>query len=120
MCIRDRLGTDAFVRSHAEERLQKEMRLLDKLPALGDVQCVWVMLAMSARARANHMARILPPNMSRDCTDGHDNATWDCFCNIFGVSAILRHDGLARQVAILPGRMGGLSLHSYGGLLGIV
>ena len=85
--------------------------MLDELPLLGDVQCSWVVLGMSAVARSNHLARILPPTMSRGYTDGHDDAIWECFCNILGVGA-LHNDRLARQIATLPGRMGGLGVRS--------
>eukprot|EP00959_Pyramimonas_sp_CCMP1952_P435189 9112610-Pyramimonas_sp.AAC.1 len=35
------LGTPDFVKAHAEERLQKERRLLDELPQLEDVKTAW-------------------------------------------------------------------------------
>ena len=78
---------------------------------MDDVQSAWVLLNMSAVPRSNHLVRILPPTTSQDYSTAHDTAIWNCFCNILGAGA-LRDDLLAKRIASLPGRLGGLGLRS--------
>ena len=105
------LGTNAFMESFAADRLQKEQKLLDELPKLQDLQCAWVLLSQSAVLRSNHTVRILPPSLSQTYAKKHDAAVWTTFCKLFGVGD-LSEDELARHVATLPGRLGGLGLRS--------
>ena len=105
------LGSKAFVEAFAEERLRKEAQLLDELPKLGDLQCAWALLSQSAVLRANHTVRILPPTSSQMYAQKHDAAVWKTFCKMFGVGA-LENDKLAKYVATLPGRLGGLGLRA--------
>ena len=74
------LGTLLWARgwsaTQAAKRMGKEQRLLDQLPNLGDLQCAWLMLAMSCVPRANHTIRTLSPNFSAPYATLHDNATF--------------------------------------------
>ena len=105
------LGKAAFVEAHARKRLGTEERLLRELPEIGDPQVAWVLLLQSAVPRANHTLRVLPPTVSANYAEAHDNAIWRAFCAIFGAQ---EHAGdlRARIVASLPGRLGGLGLRS--------
>ena len=76
-----------------------------------DLQCAWIMLSMSAVPRANHMIRMVPPSLVRGYTLAHDNAIWNCFCKLFEVETF-SGDLLARNVASMPSRLGGLGLRS--------
>ena len=105
------LGTREFVEAHANERMEKEMVLLERLSDLSDLQCKWVLLSQSAVPRANHSLRILPPSLSRRYAEAHDQAVWSAFCTTFGASHY-HDDAAARNVSTLPGRMGGLGLRS--------
>ena len=82
--------------------------MVSKMP---DLQCGWVMLSMSAVPRANHMIRMVPPSLVHVYSLAHDNAIWDCFCKMFAVDAF-SDDALARNIASLPSRFGGLGLRS--------
>ena len=95
----------------AEERLGKERKLLDELPQLGDLHCAWVLLSQSAALRSNHLVRILPRSLSEAYALKHDAALWETFCKVFGVGDLSKED-VARNVATLPGRLGGLGLRS--------
>jgi len=69
------------------------------------------MLSQSAVPRANHTIRILPPSASSAYAAKHDAAIWETFCKVTGAAG-LSEDALAKQVATLPGRLGGLGLRS--------
>ena len=54
---------------------------------------------------------MVPPSQTRQYAKDHDNAIWDTFCKILE-SESLRQDVLARKIATLPGKLGGLGLRS--------
>ena len=104
-------GKPEFVAAFAEERMESERVLLERLAKLDDPQCAWLMLSMSAVPRANHFIRMLPPSQSTQYAQAHDEAVWSCFTTLMGTTE-LRDDALARHIATLPARMGGLGLRS--------
>jgi hypothetical protein len=105
------LGTNAFVDRIGRERVIEEQRLLTKTPQLPDLQCAWILLSLSAQPRANHMLRVVPPSQKLPYARAHDDIIWQCFCNLLqaGNSSA---DQLARDIASLPARLGGLGLRS--------
>ena len=54
---------------------------------------------------------MVPPSLAQRYAVDHDNAIWDCFCTVFDVTAF-SGDVLARKIASLPSRLGGLGLRS--------
>ena len=105
------VGHPAFVQAWAEDRLRAEQELLDQLLKLPDVQCAWLLLLMCASPRANHAIRTMPPSASATYARGHDDAIWTTLQAMLGGmgDAEAAH---ARQVAALPGALGGLGLLS--------
>ena len=70
------IGHADFVCAWTAERLHEELKLLQQLPLLPDLQCSWLLLSMCASPRANHALRTLPPS---EYADAHDAAIWDTF-----------------------------------------
>ena len=105
------LGTPEIVQAHAQQQIVKEKFLLGQIQGLPDLQCSWVLLSQCAVPRANHTIRILPPSLSGTYTKQHDDSIWKAFCESFSAKH-LTEDELARQIASLPGRKGGLGLRS--------
>ena len=105
------LGHPAFVRTLTDKRLDDEERFLSKLLRLGDVQCAWLLLSYCGVPRANHLVRVLPPEVAEEYAARHDCALWRCLCALLGCESRLG-DTLARDVATLPVRLGGLGLRS--------
>ena len=71
------MGTAEFVQHHTQDRMRKEQALLDWLPKMGDLQCAWLLLALCATPRANHVIRALPPTQARAYALEHDSRIWD-------------------------------------------
>ena len=105
------IGQPAYVDSFATTRVETENRLLKQLVKLPDLQCAWIMLSMSAAPRSNHMVRMLPPSQARTYAQQHDIAMWSTLCDMLHAGT-LQADELARDIATLPGRFGGLGLRS--------
>ena len=76
-------GKQEYVDRIAAERTEEKGHMLRQLPNMPDLQCAWVMLAISAVPRANHMVRMLPPSQVRGYAERHDAAIWQTFCQLF-------------------------------------
>ena len=105
------LGHPQFVAAHTDTRLLDEVRLLQELPLLPDLQCAWLLLAMCASPRADHLLRTLPPSLSASYARGHDDAVWRCLLALLGEEGDADPEvAAARRLALLPARLGGLGL----------
>ena len=107
------IGHPAYVASHTDARLREEARLLQELPLLPDLQCAWLILAMCAAPRADHLdlLRTLPPDLSASYARGHDDAVWQCLRDLLGEPDDRDPEvAAARRLALLPARLGGLGL----------
>lgn len=108
------IGTAEYVKARGGERLQEERELLNLLPDLPDTQCAWLLLALSAVPRANHLLRTVPPSQISAYAKEHDAALWTALNKLLGTEqepeASL--NGLSHKVATLPARHGGLGLRS--------
>ena len=59
--------------------MQEEQELLDQLPQLPDLQRAWLLLAMCAAPRANHVLRTVPPMLVAPYAKMHDDVICDTF-----------------------------------------
>ena len=75
--------------AHTDTRLLEQARLLQELPLL-DLQCAWLLLAMCASPRADHLLRTLPPDLSASYVRGHDDAVWRGACRVKKTTLIPR------------------------------
>ena len=107
------VGTPEYVRAHARARMEDERRLLDQLPRLPDTQCAWLLLRYCASPRANHLLRTVPPEQLEPYAADHDAAMWEALRGILGGGDLeASQEQVARALAFLPGRSGGLGLQA--------
>ena len=106
------LGSEAFVRRELRRKRETQDQLLARLPAVGDLQCAWLLLLFCASPRANCLLRMLPPGATEAFAREHDAAV--CAC----LAALLSQDSLPTQalpqptqrLVHLPLRFGGLGV----------
>ena len=108
------LGSEAFVRRELRRKRETQDQLLARLPAVGDLQCAWLLLLFCASPRPNYLLRMLPPGATEAFAREHDAAV--CAC----LAALLSQDSLPTQalpqptqrLVHLPLRFGGLGVRS--------
>ena len=107
------LGSAQFVSGKLQARVEEERRLWEAIPTVPDLQCGWQILLQSANPRANHTLRTLPPSSSAEYGRQHDEGVWNTAVALLGQLPGTPQDiAVARSVASLPMRMGGLGLRS--------
>ena len=104
------LGHPDFVAAHLDRVLSDHRTLLERIPAVQDVQCAWALLLHNACGRANYQVRVVRPALTEAFAMGHDEGLWRCMCEILRV--LLDTGVLARDTASLPLALGGLGLRS--------
>ena len=55
--------------------------LLERIPAVPDLQATWLILFFCAPARANFLLRALPPEATREFAKEHDESLWMSVCH---------------------------------------
>ena len=95
------------------DRIEDESRLWETIPSIPDLQCAWQLLVQSANRRANHSLRTMPPSCTAEHARAHDQGMWQTVETLLDQTpGIDAERALARELATLPMRMGGLGLRS--------
>ena len=93
------IGSDEFIKGWVRKNLVGQQVLLDRIPAMQDLQSAWLVLLLCVSARANYVLRNLPPEQVSPYAAEHDASTWACLCSIVGRDVA---DPVAREVTGLP------------------
>ena len=98
------------LKGHLVRVLNDHHTLLERIPAVQDVECAWPLFLHSAASRANCQVRVVRPALTEAFARGHDEGLWQCMCEILRV---LSAAGLlARDTASLPLALGRFGLRS--------
>ena len=104
------LGHPAFVQAQLEETTRRHQILLERIPAVQDVQSAWALLLHCAGSRANYLLRVVRPDLVRSFAERHNRGLWQCLARILGRSS--EWDITTQEVASLPLSLGGLGLRN--------
>ena len=96
------IGHPDFVMSKLEEKSHEHRVLLERIPAIEDIQCAWLFLLFCAAVRANYFLRVVQPALSARFATAHDNDIWRCCCQLMDIEDTDR----SRQLSSLPGPEG--------------
>ena len=103
------LGHTDFVSAFLERKSRDHHVLFSRIPRVEDVQSAWALLLHCASARANHLLRVVRPELVRDFAARHDSSLWTCMCEILRVD-FGECSANARNSATLPLPLGGVGL----------
>ena len=68
------LGSLEFVQARLRAKLSEHESLLERIPAVPDLQSAWVLLSYCAAARANYALRSIRPELTEEFAGEHGNA----------------------------------------------
>ena len=105
------LGTSEYAQKYTNDRMEHELKLLDKIDTIGHLQEEWLLLYFCGSPRANHTLRTTPPALATTYAIAHDDAVLTTFGKILGISTS-ELDGETRQQLQLPMRFGGSGLRN--------
>ncbi len=112
MVLGSPLGTAAYVRASLADKFAEHDQLLQALGHMEDLQAAWLILSMCAAARPNYLLRAVPPELTEAFSNQHDNAMASSLLRLLGFDEAGEDVDLARSLAQLPLRLGGLGLRS--------
>ena len=79
------MGHPVFVTAHLQRITQEHRVLLERIPAVQDVQYAWLILLHCAAARANYLLRVFRPALVRQFAENHDAVLWRCLYQILDI-----------------------------------
>ena len=104
------VGHPGYVSAQLQEKSDSHSVLLDRIPAMEDLQAAWLLLLFCAQAKANFLLRSVHPDSTLQYATRHDNRCWECLCRILRVSSEV---GItSQQIASLPSQLEVWGLHS--------
>jgi hypothetical protein len=106
------LGSDEYVAEFLADLRGDHDQLLDRLPSMDDLQAAWLILLFCGATRANYVLRTVAPTSSAGFAAQHDEAIWRPFKRMLGEAPNGEAEDIARAIAQLPLRKGGLGLRS--------
>ena len=102
------LGHGSYVQAQLRSKAASHRVLLERIPAIPDLQSAWLLLLFCASPRANNYLRVVHPTSSQAFANEHDQDIWRCFSTLLGqVSGFDQW-----EVASVPQCLGGLGLRS--------
>ena len=100
------IGCDEFVRTQLQATATEQASLLQKIPAVRDLQSAWLLLLCCAVPRENFYLRMVRPRLSEEFVEVHDGAVWQCFCQLVGIAGISEEARRAAEVPMILGILG--------------
>ena len=105
------IGTDEYVRSFCQRRVQEQEKpLLDKLATLTDPQVAWLLVRFCAEPRFNHLLRNVPPRLVSEGAAEHDTSLRLFMCGLLRVVESSTLEYPQSEILAQPGRHGGCGL----------
>ena len=77
------LGHSEHVVAQLQEMIESHRTLLDRIPALTDLQSAWLLLLFCGTSRANYSLRVVHPCLTESFARQHDAGVWQCLCTLF-------------------------------------
>ena len=102
------LGHPEYVRNQLQRVSASHRLLLERIPAVQDLQSAWLLLLYCAGTRASYLLRAIPPEQVLEFATNHTASVQECLTRILGAEVPPE----SWEVANLPLSLGGLGLRS--------
>ena len=102
------LGHLDFVKAQLRAKAEEHRILLNRVEAMTDLQCAWLILSFCCVTRANYYLRTIQPEGSEEFAAAHDTA----ISRVFNSLLDIRGDQSTFNLASLPCRLGGVGLRN--------
>ena len=103
------VGQPEFVRAELAKLLVKHQVLMDRIPAVNDLQSAWLLLTFCNPCQ--FLPSQCPTQVALEFATAHDANVWQCFCGLLDFHPEqITANGMV--VASLPLRLGGLGIRS--------
>ena len=76
------VGHPGFVSAQLQVKSDSHSVLLDRIPAVEDLQAAWLLRLFCAQAKANFLLWSVHPDSTLQYATRHDNHCWQCLCQI--------------------------------------
>ena len=96
------LGHLEYVVVQLQPTTESHRTLLERIPALTDLQSAWLLLLFCGTLRANHSLRVVHPCLIESFARQHDAGVWQCLCTLLDQVP----DDMQRESALEHGRTG--------------
>ena len=103
------VGHDDFVKEQLRSRWEKHDVLLQRIPAVPNLQAAWLLLTFCAAARAYFTLRTVRPALVEEFAASHNHAIWTCLVEILGIDGSAVSEA-AKKAVTLPLSTGGLGI----------
>ena len=103
------LGTPEFQATHLQATADQHSTLLQRIPAIQDLQAEWLLLLYCASPRCNYLLRMLRPEITQPFAQAHDTAITLALAQLLDMRDLAP---TALGIAHLPLHLGGLGLTS--------
>ena len=80
------LGSDEFVRVQLQLTVDSHRLLLDRIPAVQDLESAWLLLLFCAVSRATYFLRVCRPSVTDLFARQHDAQVWQCLVALLGMT----------------------------------
>ena len=96
------LGSDDFVRVQLQSTVDSHRLLLDRIPAVQDLQSAFIFLLFCAASRATYYLRVCRPSVTDLFARQHDAQIWQCVVALVGHALHMEGLGLRSAVRTAP------------------
>ena len=103
------IGTPEFQATHLQATADQHSALLQRIPAIQDLQAEWLLLLYCASPRCNYLLRMLRPEITQPFAQAHDTAITLALAQLLDMRDLAP---TALGIAHLPLHLGGLGLTS--------
>ena len=100
------VGHKEFIKAQLRMKSAEQLRLLERIPAVENVQAGWLLLSFCAATRSNYWLRTVCPELTAEFAAEHDRNVWRCLAEILRVGDVERSSIASSSLPLTFGGVG--------------